>query len=202
MNKKGFAISVILYSIIFLIIAILYMLLGITKTRYTVSKNLRDNVVKELNEERSELEYTSNETCTITGSNEYVTDLELKISIIGYEDNADEIKSFKYKFDDGSWSSNNSILVDHAGIYMGYFRDTNGGTGTCSGDVTSKTLYRYRDCNASHYIYGEYYYDGDEQKRDIIGCNFSDEEWVSWSDTKPESLVTREIESRTSYKLK
>ena len=41
MNKKGFAISVILYSIIFLIIAILYMLLGITKTRYTVNKGLK-----------------------------------------------------------------------------------------------------------------------------------------------------------------
>ena len=195
MNKKGFAISVILYSIIFLIIAILYMLLGITKTRYTVSKNLRDNVVKELNEERSELEYTSNETCEIKGSSDtYVTDLTLSIYVENY--------GKSYKFNDGSWSSNNSILVDHAGIYMGYFRDTNGGVGTCSGDVTSKTLYRYRDCNASHYIYGEYYYDGDEQKRDIIGCNFSDEEWVSWSDTKPESLVTREIESRTSYKLK
>ena len=193
MNKKGFAISVILYSIIFLIIAILYMLLGITKTRYTVSKTLRDNIINELNEERAELEYTSSETCTITGSNTYVTDLTLTISV-------DYGKS--YKFNDGSWSSNNSILVDHAGIYMGYFRDTNGGTGTCSADVTSKTLYRYRDCNASHYIYGEYYYDGDEQTRDIIGCNFSNEQWGNWSDTKPESKVTREIESRTSYKLK
>lgn len=193
MNKKGFAISVILYSIIFLIIAILYMLLGLTKTRYTVNKNLRDNIVNELNEERAELEYTSSETCTITGSNTYVTDLTLTISV-NY--------GKSYKFNDGSWSSNNSILVDHAGIYIGYFRDTNGGVGTCSADVTSKTLYRYRDCNEDHYIYGEEYDDNGTTKQDIIGCNFSNEEWGSWSDTKPESLVTREIESRTSYKLK
>lgn len=195
MNKKGFAISVILYSVVFLIIAILYMLLGLTKTRYTVNKNLRDNVVKELNEERSEVEYTSSETCVINGSsNTYVTDLTLSIYVENY--------GKSYKFNDGSWSSNNSILVDHAGIYIGYFRDTNGGVGTCSADVTSKTIYRYRDCNESHYIYGEYYYDGDEQKRDIIGCNFSNEEWGNWSDIKPDSLVTRQIEARTSYKLK
>ena len=193
MNKKGFAISVILYSIIFLIIAILYMLLGITKTRYTVSKNLRDNLVKELNEERSEFEYTSDESCEITGSDTYTTDLTLSISV-NY--------GKSYKFDNGSWSSNNSILVDHSGIYIGYFKDTNGGTGSCSADVTSKTLYRYRNCDASHYVYGEYYYDGDTQTRDIIGCNFSNETWSDWSDTKPESLVTREIEYSTFYKLK
>lgn len=206
MNKKGFAISVILYSVVFLIIAILYMLLGLTKTRYTVNKNLRDNLVNELNIERSEVEYTSSEVCVINGSQEYTTDLTITIKMKNKDNdnyqNDNEIKSYKYKFNDGSWSSNNSISVDHAGIYIGYFRDANGGVGTCSADVTSKTIYRYRDCDTSHYIYGEYYYDGDEQKRDIIGCNFSNEEWGNWSDTKPESKVTRQIEARTSYKLK
>lgn len=195
MNKRGFAISVILYSIVFLIIAILYMLLGITKTRYTVNKGLRESIVNDLNEERIDLEYNSDESCTIKGSSDdYVTDLTLSIHVEKY--------GKSYKFNNGSWSSNNSITVDHAGIYMGYFRDTNGGTGTCSADVTSKTVYRYRDCNESHYIYSEYYDDNGTQKRDIIGCNFSNEQWENWSDTKPESMITREIETRTSYKLK
>ena len=50
MNKKGFAVSIILYSIVLLIITILYMLLGIVKTRYTVSDNLRENITQELNQ--------------------------------------------------------------------------------------------------------------------------------------------------------
>ena len=50
MNKKGFAISIILYSVVFLIITILYMLLGILKTRYTVTDNLRDTIIEQLNE--------------------------------------------------------------------------------------------------------------------------------------------------------
>ena len=49
MNKKGFAISVILYTIIFLIITIFYILLGIVKTRYNVNSNLRDSIVSKLN---------------------------------------------------------------------------------------------------------------------------------------------------------
>ena len=48
MNKKGFAISIILYSLVFLIISIFYMLLGIVKTRYTVSSGLRESVIEEL----------------------------------------------------------------------------------------------------------------------------------------------------------
>ena len=195
MNKKGFAISVILYSIVFLIIAILYMLLGITRTRYTVNKGLRDNIIKELNEERSDLEYTSDETCYISGSDTYDPDLILSIIVSNYGES--------YKFDDGSWSSDNTISVDHAGIYIGYFKDTNGGIGVCSADVTSKTMYRYRDCASNDYIYSEYYNDNGTQKRDIIGCKFEkNEQWSNWTDTKPASSVTREIEARTSYKIK
>lgn len=49
MNKKGFAISIILYSVVLLIIAILYMLLGIEKNRTNVSEELRDSIIEQLN---------------------------------------------------------------------------------------------------------------------------------------------------------
>ena len=49
MNKKGFAISIVLYVIIFLIIAIFYVLLAIVKTRYNVSSDLRKSIEDDLN---------------------------------------------------------------------------------------------------------------------------------------------------------
>ncbi len=49
MNKKGFAISVILYIIVFFIITIFYVLLGIVKARYNTNSSLRDSVVTKLN---------------------------------------------------------------------------------------------------------------------------------------------------------
>ncbi len=49
MNKKGFAISIVLYSIVFLIISILYVTLGILKTRYSISSDLHRAVMNELN---------------------------------------------------------------------------------------------------------------------------------------------------------
>ena len=49
MNKKGFAISVILYVIVFLIIAVLYVLLGIVKSRYNVSSDLKNSITNTLN---------------------------------------------------------------------------------------------------------------------------------------------------------
>ena len=50
MNKKGFAISIILYSLVFLLITILFMILGIFKTRYNVSDNTRKSVIENINE--------------------------------------------------------------------------------------------------------------------------------------------------------
>lgn len=50
MNKKGFAISVVLYSVVFLLISILYMITGVLKTRYHVKSDLRDTIVEQLNE--------------------------------------------------------------------------------------------------------------------------------------------------------
>ena len=49
MNKKGFAISIILYSMVFLLVSIFYMLLGIAKNRYTVSTNLRESIIENMN---------------------------------------------------------------------------------------------------------------------------------------------------------
>ena len=51
MNKKGFAISIVLYSIVFMLITIFYIMLGILKTRYTVSNNLKETIIDELNTE-------------------------------------------------------------------------------------------------------------------------------------------------------
>ena len=50
MNKKGFAISIILYSLVFLLITILFMILGILKTRYNVSDNTRKSVIEGIEE--------------------------------------------------------------------------------------------------------------------------------------------------------
>ena len=50
MNKKGFAISVILYSVVFLLISILYTITGVLKTRYHVKNDLRNAIVEQLNE--------------------------------------------------------------------------------------------------------------------------------------------------------
>jgi hypothetical protein len=51
MNKKGFAISIILYSVVFLIISILYVLLGVLRNRYTVTSDLRENIIDDLSQE-------------------------------------------------------------------------------------------------------------------------------------------------------
>ena len=49
MNKKGFAISVVLYAVIFVVIAIFYLLLGIIRSRYSVNNGLKNNILSELN---------------------------------------------------------------------------------------------------------------------------------------------------------
>ena len=49
MNKKGFAISVILYAVIFVVIAIFYLLLSIIKSRYSVNSDLKNDIMLDLN---------------------------------------------------------------------------------------------------------------------------------------------------------
>lgn len=48
-KEKGFAISIILYSLVFLIITVLFIILGILKTRYGVSNKTRKAVIEEIN---------------------------------------------------------------------------------------------------------------------------------------------------------
>ena len=50
MNRKGFAISIVMYAMVFLLIALFYILLSVVKARYTVNNNLRESIVQELNE--------------------------------------------------------------------------------------------------------------------------------------------------------
>lgn len=45
MNKKGFAVSVILYSMVILVIGIFYLILGIVRNRYTVENTLKDAII-------------------------------------------------------------------------------------------------------------------------------------------------------------
>lgn len=49
MNKKGFAVSMLLYSLVFVIVSLLYILLGIIKTRYNTQSELRNVIVEEIN---------------------------------------------------------------------------------------------------------------------------------------------------------
>lgn len=50
MNKKGFAVSILLYSLVFIIISLLYMLLLTMRTRYKVESDLRESIVEQLND--------------------------------------------------------------------------------------------------------------------------------------------------------
>lgn len=49
-NNKGFAISIILYSIVFLIITILFIILNLEKNRYDTNQKLRNGIIEKLNE--------------------------------------------------------------------------------------------------------------------------------------------------------
>ena len=49
MNNKGFAISIVLYSIVFLLISIMYMILGVLKTRYHINNDMRNDIMETLN---------------------------------------------------------------------------------------------------------------------------------------------------------
>ena len=79
MNKKGFAISIVLYSIVFLLITILYMILGTLKTRYHINSDLRNSIMTELNElaiSESEMETNEEEETTDDSSNDDQGEIE------------------------------------------------------------------------------------------------------------------------------
>lgn len=48
MNKKGFAISVVLYIMVLLVIGIFYLLLGIVRHRYTIGDNLKGMIINSI----------------------------------------------------------------------------------------------------------------------------------------------------------
>jgi len=51
MNKKGFAISVVLYTMVILIVGIFYLLLGIVRHRYTVGNDFREVIIDDISNE-------------------------------------------------------------------------------------------------------------------------------------------------------
>ena len=240
MNKKGFAISVILYSIVFMIITILYMLLSIVKTRYVVTDKLRENIVSDLNDIETVLvNDVSKETCELVpSSNDYSANLELTIEVSNDKDKL-------YSFDNVNWGNEKTILVTSSGLYTAYFKDSvNNAIGSCSVFVTSRTEYRYRDCADNHKQFGLWYLskeefvnscnpvdkvDAENKKETLyrdcnsaneancsgtspcylmeeytrgVSCNFSNESWSSYDVNRPNSSLTTEIQSTTTYKIK
>ena len=165
MNKKGFAISVILYSIIFLIVTIMFMLLGIAKTRYTVNDKLKGKIIDEIDDVIDKITIDSNYTCTIT-SNSVSYNPELVLSI-----NVSNNKGRLYSFDGINFTSSNTTIVTDAKEYIGYFKDVDGNIGSCSVDITSKTIYRYQDCSNINKIYGEFFLSKDWYSNDCVAVS-------------------------------
>lgn len=178
MNKKGFAVSVILYSIIFLIITTLFMLLALMRTRYNVNSELKDNIRESINEEINPGSlFPSSEKCMITTNTNNYTDnllLTIKVSYHGSYDSSYSNGKF-YSWDNETYNTNNSIKVNRAGLYTGYFKDNVGGSGSCDIEISSKTQYSYRSCNNDnengyHIQYSDWYYDT-ENSGYVISCN-------------------------------
>ncbi len=224
MNKKGFAVSVILYSIIFLIITTLFMLLSIMKTRFNVSNDLRENIKETINDEIGVgVIFDSNEKCVISyNSTDYTDNLVLTMNV----ENAS-----LYSWDNETYSVNNTITVNRKGTYNAYFKDKAGGNGECeSVEIISKTMYNNRNCDKI--LYGQWYLDsstngtcpsnfkdketverenGNEYaisegdsckvyKRNPVGC----EMWGPWyiTDSYEESSAIKQSKSITTYKVK
>lgn len=160
MNKKGFAVSVILYSIVFLIITTLFMLLGIMRTRFNVNNELREKIRESINEEVSAgTLFPSSEKCEIKGNTSNYTDnliLTINVSKQG-EYVGDDNNGKLYSWDNEAYSTNRTITVNRSGIYTGYFKDNVGGSGSCEIEIISKTQYSSRTCNII--AYGEWYAD-------------------------------------------
>ncbi len=223
MNKKGFAISAILYSITFLIITVMFMLLGIVKTRYTVTDKLREEIVSRLDDVHTYSLAESIYTCTISGSsNDYTPNLVLTI-------NVSNNKGKRYSFDGYNYSGTNEILATHSGEYVGYFEDVDGNYGSCSVDLISTTMYHYQDCSDENKYFGEWYKESDSDVcepvtmdyaeryyltyyrecpavyyRKVTGCNWNNEtsNWSNWSTTNTLSTLTRKVETASGYKMR
>ena len=225
MNKKGFAVSVILYSIIFLIITTLFMLLGIMKTRFTVNNDLRENILETINDEIGVgVIFSSSDKCIISANSiDYTDNLILTMNV--------ENGSL-FSWDNETYSVNNTIKVNRAGTYNGFFKDKAGGNGECKEvNIISRTKYSNRECDNINY--GEWYWDSEENvsvcpsnlkekieaeaentngyctctdsecriyRRNPIGCNV----WGQWyiTDSYEETSAIKESKSITTYKVK
>ena len=150
MNKKGFAVSVILYSIVFLIITTLFMLLGLVRTRFMVNDKLRDSVIEEVNEDMNVgIVFHSSERCVINANtNDYTENLILTISVNN---------GSSYSWDNEIYGTDNTTVVNRSGVYVGYFKDKAGGNGSCEREIISKTRYAYRTCKHADINYGAWY---------------------------------------------
>ena len=128
MNKRGFAISIVLYSLVFLLISILYMILGILKARYNVENDLRNSIIQELNssiiipatkyiEKVGNLENVANAKLYVgTNPNNYVMFNGERWRIIGvYGDNLKIIRAMplipQYRYNNSNTRNWNGSLI-------------------------------------------------------------------------------------------
>jgi hypothetical protein len=231
MNKKGFAASVVLYSIVLLVISTIFVLLGISRTRYTVTSRLRKNIINSINDEVGVgAVFPSSEKCNITSNtNNYTDNLVLTINVNN---------GSLYSWDNSTYTVSNTVVVNHGGTYTGYFRDRAGGTGSCTKDILSKTQYSYRMCPNANISYTEWYLEESisescaaidiidkstaeanntdtyrlceestgyvkTYKRDATGCSdWQSATWSDWSDTFIDSSPIKETRSQSFYKAK
>ena len=128
MNKKGFAISIILYSMVFLLITTLYIILGVFKTRYTVTNELRDSIVEELSASKSfgdivkslgdnsEITYVANYNDVIENNSSFTTQDQVLTSAT---------KKMVYYYTGEDAAANNNVLF--AGYCWQIVRTTDNG---------------------------------------------------------------------------
>lgn len=84
MNKKGYAVLIVVYAIILLVVSLLYMLLGIMRNRYSINDDLRKSIINNLNNE----EYLK------LGDELFECEEEIEVSLVAEcteENNGDEI---------------------------------------------------------------------------------------------------------------
>lgn len=75
LNNKGFAISVLLYSMVILIMGIMYLLLDIINDRYRLTKELKENVVEYINSQG--INTVSNEYASKIAINKVISSKEM-----------------------------------------------------------------------------------------------------------------------------
>jgi len=126
MNKRGFAISVILYSIVILVIGILYLLLGIVRNRYTIGDKLKSDVIDYVNIPMNVIMPTISVSMTTEDGSEYITDkwtnqnIYVNLNLIN-----SNVGIYEYqRYVNNEWTSEGIALTDQIGT-ISYLENIN-----------------------------------------------------------------------------